>query len=171
MKTLKLFSVLLIFTTVSCVTSSVERGSNMNGKIIQNEQLQSKINSALAEITIERIEYKAEAYVWRDFMPGPGDVHTGLMSGNYLIRTDHQEIPDYIEMVKQYVIKDNSIWVSNYDKGEHPSAYPYKQVRVSRNGPKWEVGIEVEIGIKVLNRKTNKEFFIKVTGEKINKTS
>jgi hypothetical protein len=171
--------VLLIFLTASC-TNQPEGTANkpvQNGKVVQNDQLKTKINSAPPKIKIEGITYTAQAYVWRDFAPvvitkkDSGKSYRGLRSLNRLIRSDSSKIPGYIKLVKQYVVNNNSIWIANYNQKDRPNLIPYKQVEVSSKGPEWKVGIKVNIGIEVLDKKTDKTFIIFVPHIPIKATS
>lgn len=162
--------IVLLFAIVSCVNDSVpEKTSELNGKIIQDEQLQSKINSAPNEISFGGVQYKAEAFTWRDFAPSFGP-SLGLMSLNRLVRVDQNEIPSYLELKQQYIINGNSIWLPNYDQEDRPNAIPYHKEKVSRHGPEWKEGTEVTVGIKVVNKKTNEEYFLLVPKVAINST-
>lgn len=170
MKIRSVLLIVLLFVIASCVSDSApEQASELNGEIIQNEQLRSKINSAPNEISIDGVQYKTEAYTWRDFAPSIGP-SLGLMSLNRLVRVDQNEIPNHLELKQQYIVNGKSIWLPNYDQDDRPNAIPYQKEKVSRDGPEWKVGTKLKVGIKIVNKKTNEEYFLLVPNLAINST-
>ncbi|HEX6982535.1 MAG TPA: hypothetical protein VF181_07220 [Balneolaceae bacterium] len=172
MKALTPLLSLIVLFTIGCENNvATEQPFDLNGKIVQDDQLKSEINSAPTEISIEGITYIVEAFVWRDFQPSIGPSSTRLMSLNRLVRTDKKEIPDYIVLIQQYVVNNSAVWIPNYDQESRPEAKPYQKEEISRYGPLWEVGITVDVGIEILNEKTDEKFLLSAPQAIIEKAS
>ena len=117
-------------------------------------------NKASNVITIDSHTYFLDAYLWRDFMPISPPNGKSLVSINWLISSDSISIPVNFEMKQQYVIYNDSIWIADYENEKHSSP-AYKIEKVSRNGPKWGPNIYVDIVAKILDTKTNQDYFLK----------
>lgn len=143
--------------------------SELNGKIIQDEQLKSEILNAPTEITMDGVTYTAEVFAWRDFMPVVNPP-VRLIALNKLVRVDQEPIPDHIDLVQQYLVHGDAIWVPDYSPEDRPNTIPYQKEKISRNGPEWETGTEVTVGIKVINAETGQSLILSVPGVTIEKT-
>ena len=129
----------------------------------KKEQILQIRESAVETLTIGSNSFVLDAYLWRDFMPG--NSQNGMISINWLISTESIKIPDNISMVKQYVFYEDKIWVANYEnEAPAPSLPEYKLERISRNGPKWEPRIYVDVISQIYDSQTKKNYYIERKG-------
>lgn len=106
-----------------------------------------------------------EAYLWRDFMPGfvsEEEAQNGrpMISINWLVDINSVAIPYNITLVKQYVIYGDLVWESGYQNEEGPEQPPHKIEKISRKGPQWETGIQVDVIAEVRDSKTGKSYHL-----------
>ena len=120
-------------------------------------ELDSKV---VGVVTIDSHDYFLDAYLWRDFMPISPPNGKPLISINWLIRADSSTIPDNIELILQYVIYGDSVWIADYENETHQTP-EYKQEKVSRNGPKWGPNVYVDVIAKITDTKTNRDYYLK----------
>ncbi len=92
-----------------------------------------------------------------------------LISINWLIEIDSLDIPDNIDLKKQYVIHNSLIWIAEYTDEEHYTPSNMLK-RVSRNGPKWGPYEFVDIVSIVYDSDINLNYYLKVEDVYINKT-
>jgi hypothetical protein len=112
-------------------------------------------------VTIESHNYYLYAFLWRDFMPiCPPNGHP-LISINRLISVDSSAIPNNIKLIKQYVVYEDLVWISQYENETH-TIPDYILEGVSRNGPKWGPDVIVEVITKITDIKTNKDYYLKL---------
>lgn len=152
------------FFAVSCVnnpTSDIEPPKN--GTLVQNQELASQIKASPDTVTIDNVKYSVEPHAWRNFMPSV-DPPVTLNSNVTLIRADGIAIPGNIEIIQQYIIKEKLIWVPDDIDLIHNKSSPNKVHIVSREGPVWEVGSSVTVGLKIKDKKTGKVFLFSVSG-------
>jgi len=122
--------------------------------------LQIKAN-AVDTLTIGSNSFVLDASLWRDFQPISPENGKPMISINWLMSTDSVKIPDNISMVKQYVIYKDEIWAANYEEVASTSgSSEYKIERISRDGPKWETGIFVDVIAQIHDSQTNKDYYI-----------
>lgn len=148
-KTISLFSLVILFMS-SC----------------EKEEQNSIINSPI-RIEIEDYAFELEAYVWRDFMPGT--TNSNMRSLNSLIDRNQNDISTRFELVKQYLINDSEIWEAEYTT-EHYDTENHIIQKISRNGPLWETGLEIDIVCEFKDLSTNKQYEIMVKDQIINST-
>lgn len=155
----RLFIVIVPFLILSCGQEKMD-----------NELISQLKREAVEILTINSNSFLLDAYLWRDFMPGNNQ--NGMISINWLISTDSVKIPDNISMVKQYVIYKDEIWVADYEnEAPAPNLPKYKLERISRNGPKWETEIYVDIISQIYDSKARKDYFVRCKNVKIISTS
>ena len=92
-----------------------------------------------------------------------------LISINRLVGVDSLDIPDNIDLKKQYVIRNNLIWIAEYTDEEHYTPSNMLK-RVSRNGPKWGPDEFVDIVTIVNDSHRNLNYYLSVEDVYINKT-
>ena len=143
---------------ITIILSACEKDEQSDVKADKNLILELN-NKALSIITVDSHEYFLESYLWRDFMPISPPNGKPLASVNWLISRDSISIPDNIEMIKQYVINNDSVWIANYEDGLNTGP-DYKIKKISRNGPKWGPGINVDIISKIMDKNTNQDFYL-----------
>jgi hypothetical protein len=98
--------------------------------------------------------YILEVDLNRNFFPSFGPTNKKLFAYICIIDTDSLPVPNTIEINKLYVIKNQQIWISDPLKLEDVSVPEFKNCRYSKNGPKWDTGIFVDVVIRVEDRST-----------------
>ena len=93
-------------------------------------------------------------------MPPSSNNGEPLVSINWLVETNSQSIPNNVDLVKQYVIYRESVWVSDYENEERNSGSPHKLEKVSRNGPKWLTDVNVDVVAKVYDSDTSETHYL-----------
>lgn len=154
-----------IFISVfsSCEKSDNNNESNNESNIRIDVELISELNSKSYEtLVIGSNSFVLDALIWRDFMPISPSNGKPMISINWLREIDSTDIPTNIDLVKQYVIYGDSIWISEYENESQPIQPKYKIEKISREGPKWGPKIHVDVISKVHDSKTNNDYFIRV---------
>lgn len=165
-----LLAILITLLSVGCVNNtSTEIELPQNGEIILDQDLLSQINSSPTVITINSAEYSVDPYAWRDFMPVVNPP-VRLNSNNTLIRKDGNSIRSDIEIIQHYIVRNNEIWVPKDLEVRQNQSSPNKLHIISREGPTWEVGSKVKIGLKIKNQETGDVFWLSVPDVTIDKT-
>ncbi len=113
---------------------------------------------AVDTLTVGSDSLVLDAYLHRDFMPVSPPGGRLMSSTNILISIDSTKIPDNISMVKQYVIYEDEIWVTDYEDETLPNMPEYKMRRISINGPKW-LGY-VDVISQIHDSQNNKDYYI-----------
>ena len=162
-----LFFIILLITT-RCDLFDDDKDEINNVRKDQNLVLDLLSNS-LDTINIGSQRFTLDAYLWRDFMPISPPNGKPLIAINWLISIDSTAIPANIEMKEQYVIHNDSVWIAAYEPESHTTPI-YKIEKVSRNGPKWGPMIYVDIVSKIIDSKTNRDYFIKIKNIYIGRT-
>ena len=125
---------------------------------------------AVDTLKIELNTFVLDAYLWRDFQPVSPPNGKPMISINRLIDINSVRIPDNISLIKQYVIYQDYIWISDYENEMTPSQPEYKIEKVSRNGPKWGPKIYVDVISQIYDSNTNKTHYILLKNAFINLT-
>ena len=118
------------------------------------------LNNASDTVNIDDRNYILEAFMWRDFMPGDNGDHS-LTSVNHLVALDSLSMPSYLDLTKQYVILNDSVWTTDYTD-QRDNLYDYKLSRVSREGPEWDINKIVSVVAEVTNTTVDTTCYIKV---------
>lgn len=147
-----------------------EKAIPLDGNVVLDQEMAIQLTNSSAELlTIDGKQYVLDAYLWRDFMPISPPNGRQLISINWLSTVDHSPIPANIQMIKQYVINGNYVWIANYfDDATYPEEF--KMERVSRYGPKWGPDVTVLVVSVLKNRDTNSIHLIKVKNVTIGRT-
>ncbi len=149
----------VIILTGLIILISCEKGNNIR---IDNELISELNSESYDTLIIESNRFVLDAYLWRDFMPISPPDGKPMISINWLIEVDSIEIPDNIDLIKQYVIYNDSIWISEYENESGPTQPEYKIEKISREGPKWGPKIYVDVISKVRDSDTNNDYYIRI---------
>ena len=157
--------ILTIVGTIIIVAISFLNCDRVNDK----EQIEQLKGKTVETLIIGSNSFVLDAYLWRDGMPG--NKQNGMISINWLINTDSTMIPNNISMVKQYVIYKDKIWEATYENEEPtPSLPEYKMERVSRNGPKWDTWIYVDVISQIYDSQSNKDYYVEQKNVLVDRT-
>lgn len=116
---------------------------------------------AVDTLTIGTDSFVLDAYLWWNFQPSASGNEKPMIAINWLVNTDSVKIPDYIDLVKQYVIYNDSVWVSGYEDETRPDQPEYKLEKISRSGPGWGPRVYVDVISQVYDFKAQKSYYIK----------
>lgn len=160
----------MILLAGGCTSNtSLDPESAKNGIVIQDQDLISQISSSPASVQINGIEYVLKSSAWRDFMPIVNPP-VRLNLNNTLIRTDENSIQSTIEILQQYILKENKIWRPDKSEVRLNESSPNQLNIVSREGPTWEVGSKVDVGLKIKDQETGNIYWLAVPDVEITET-
>jgi hypothetical protein len=131
--------------------------------IFEDEALLNKLYSISVDtLTLQNQNYIIETYLSRDFFPGIGigKKSPPLIADIYLVNIDSITIPSYLDIEKLYIIQDQLIWESTPVDGVQPYVPDYKLNKISKNGPNWDTGINVDVVIMVINSLTKEQYYL-----------
>lgn len=121
-------------------------------------------------IRIDSMKYILEAYLYRDFMPVSPPEGRPMVSLNCLVALDSTEIPRAINLIKQFVIYHDTIWVKDYEKDDYDdTTRTYQLCRVSKNGPMWEPGVLVDVIAEIYNSTKDSTYYLRALDQCIEK--
>lgn len=151
---------LILFVVCALFFLSCEK-DEMVSSIGNDKEVIAKLKSKTVDtLVIGTSMYVLDAYIWRDFMPVSPPGGKPMNSINWLVNVNLQSIPDNLTMVKQYVIYNDSVWISDYEIISATSQPPHKMEAISRNGPHWGPGVSVEVVSLIRDSSTGKDYFL-----------
>jgi len=166
-----LVRIFVIILCYSLLPVSCEKEVKLErSKIIVNPQFAKDLLKKSSDtINIDMIDFFLEVSIYPDSMPGGSTEGNPLISTNCLTSIESLVVPQTIDLVKQYVIKNDSIWISLYeDEKEKIDSNRVKVCRTSINGPSWNPGILVDVVAEGYDSKNDDTFFIRALDQIIN---
>ena len=102
-------------------------------------------------IEINGSQFTLETFLNRDFMPTENAGGSPLTAVALLTAVDGQPFPAEIDGTRIWVIKGSEVWETNFADESRPrdQAHLYQLQKVARGGPKWDVGAQVEVIVRV----------------------
>ena len=158
---------LVLLGLLSCEKAEEDNYSDIR----EDKELIEELNEKSVDtLNIDKQKLVLEAYLWRDFMPGPSDADgSSLLAVNRLVSLDSTNLPANIDLVKQYVIHNDSVWVADYE--DEPRSSPdYKIEKISRDGPKWGPQIYVDVVSKIQDSDSEEDHYLRVKDVYIERT-
>jgi hypothetical protein len=154
------YVLIILFSLIisSCVVP--EENEYESGIYYDPEFIGELRENALDTLTIDGTQYILEAYLWRDFMPACPPDGQPLIAVNYLVNLDSVAVPDRFDLILQYVIMEDSVWVTEYG-GTAYSPAVYKIAGKSTNGPKWGPLITVDVIARMKDSETQTDYLLK----------
>lgn len=132
------FIILVIFISLSaCEKYKIE------GEIKNNPKLAQELRESPEFISLSNNNLRLSTYLWRDFMPIAEQDGSKLYCVNWLTDVDSISISSSIYLNKQYVIKNNEVWVAAYNTVKNKNDVSFEGF--VENGPKWGPNIEVDV--------------------------
>ncbi|MEN6310127.1 MAG: hypothetical protein ABFD80_01160 [Acidobacteriota bacterium] len=127
--------------------------------------------AAPLEIEIDGRAYTIEPFLWRDFMPGDHSGGSDLMAVVFITAVDGQPFPADVDATFLWVINGDEVWATELSEELRPpdQSHLYQLEEVARDGPKWDVGTEVEVVVRV-TKQSGSAYLLRATGEKIGAT-
>lgn len=138
MKSYLVFLALMVTCLYSC-----EKEETKGTKVKNDPALAAQLKASPETISIGDNSLLLETYLWRDFMPDGNTEGSSLLCVNKLTGDAGTAIPDAISLKKQYVIKGNEIWISEYSEVRNSPANVLEGV--VRDGPEWGPDINVDV--------------------------
>lgn len=150
---------------------SCEKEDINESNIRIDKELISELNSKSYDtLIIESNKFVLDAYLCRDFMPISPSDGKAMISINWLIDIDSIEISDNIDLIEQYVIYNDSIWIAEYENESSSTQPDYKIEKISREGPKWGPKIYIDVISKVHDSNTNRDYYIRIKNIYVERT-
>jgi len=147
--------IVILLHIVSCEKITVY------GDVVEDSNLLNSLyNNSKDTIIIESKSYITEADLTRNFYPSFLPTNKKLFTHINLVNIDSLPVPNTIDIIKLYVVNDQQIWISNPLRDESDFVPVYKICRVSKNGPKWDTDIFVDVVIKIENESTMKSYLL-----------
>lgn len=151
-----------ILIIVAVIALGCKHSSPKPEAINSDEKLIFQLKTdAVDTLIIDSNSFVLEAYLWCNSQAIDSENGKVIIAINRLVETDSVKVPDNINLVKQYVIYKDSLWVSDYESETRPDQSEYKLEKVSRNGPKWGPRITVDVISQVYDSNTKKKYYIK----------
>ena|SRR5690554_893354 len=160
----------IIFMTLILLISCEKEDINESNIRIDKELITELNSKSYDTLIIEANIFVLDAYLWRDFMPISPSDGKPMISINWLRDIDSTEISDNINLIEQYVIYNDSIWIAEYENETSTTQPDYKIEKISREGPKWGPKIYVDVISKVRNSKTNNDYYIRIKNIYVDRT-
>jgi hypothetical protein len=129
----------------------------------EDEALLDKLYSfSVDTLRVQTQNFILETYLSRDFFPGIGigKKSPPLNADIYLVNIDSIAIPSYLDIKKLYIIKDRLIWESTPISGLQQYVPNFKLNKLSKDGPNWDTGINVDAIIMIVNSLTKEEYYL-----------
>jgi hypothetical protein len=165
----------IIFIAVTIMNLACEKSriedDQINGNISIDKELIQELNAdAYDTLFLESGTFILDAYIWRDFQPISPPNGKPMFSINWLINIDSVKIPDNIDLIKQFVINTDSIWISDYLNDVRPNQPIYKIEKYSNGGPKWGPGINVDVVAQIYDSLYDKIYYLKCKNVYVSRT-
>lgn len=161
----------ITFTTLIILISCEKEGINESNIRIDKELISELNSKSYDTLIIESNRFVLDAYLWRDFMPVSPSDGKPMISINWLRDIDSTEISDNIDLIEQYVVYNDSIWISEYENESSSTQPDFKIEKISREGPKWGPEIYVDVISKVRVSNTNSDYYIRIKDVFVERTN
>ena len=154
---IRLLLVLIPLAQYSC------QKDNLEGEIIIDPAFIEDLKTNSSDtVIIENQKLILETLIYRNFFPGGpiNDKDRRLFALEWIVNTDSILITQNFIVSKLYVINNDQIWASEPETNQDCITPDYKSYMISRGGPEWETGIDVDIVISITNLTNNKQEFL-----------
>ncbi len=154
---IRLLLVLIPLAQYSC------QKDNLEGEIIIDPAFIEDLKANSSDtVIIENQKLILETLIYRNFFPGGpiNDKDRRLFALGWIVNTDSILITQNFIVSKLYVINNDQIWASEPETNQDCITPDYKSYMISRGGPEWETGIDVDIVISITNLTNNKQEFL-----------
>jgi hypothetical protein len=108
--------------------------------------------SAPEQVAVGGRTLTLETFVWRDFMPGGPPDGSELMAVALITAQDQRPYPIGLNADKIWVIYGDEVWEADFteESGPPDQVRLYQLQKNAYGGPKWEIGIEVEVVVRLV---------------------
>lgn len=119
---------------------------SISTKTIADSQLAGELRLSPDTVIIENHQlFLKDIFVWRNMMPKITNGRSKMIARGQLV-SNKKELLKELTLKKHYVVKDDQIWMSDYDEKEiwKPIHKNYMEA-VVRSGPLWKTGTMVDV--------------------------
>lgn len=122
-------------------------------------------------VEINGRQFTLETFIWRDFMPGGNSGGSSLMAAVYLTAVDGQSFPADVDSNRLWVVNGEKVWETTFQSEARPrsSVHLDQLEKGARDGPKWDVGAQVEVVVRVTAWSAS-SYLLRATKQVINAT-
>jgi hypothetical protein len=119
-------------------------------------------------IEIAGRQFTIETALYRDFMPGDHADGSALFAVVLITATDGQPFPAEVDSTRLWVVYGKWVWETDFQDEIRPrdQAHLYQLEKVARDGPKWDVGAQVDVIVRVAGS-TGSPQLLRATGQVI----
>lgn len=112
--------------------------------------LAASLRQAPTSVQIGEATLTLHAYLWRDFMPGPGMSPAGSpLMGSFMIRAQDPAIHPPVTFEALWVVNGAMVWSATLEGNPLADPAPGTILTMARNGPKWPTGATVDVIARV----------------------
>ncbi|MDR2953587.1 MAG: hypothetical protein LBV43_00725 [Prevotella sp.] len=157
-----MYKKLILIVIVVIMVTGCNRPVTGSGVISTDSKLLSSLKAdAVETLVIGSNSFVLDAYLWTDLQPSVSEKGKPISSINWLIDKDSVKIPDNINLIKQYVVYKDSIWMVDYTDEIRPDQPVYRLEKISRDGPEWGPEAYVDVIALIYDSKARKNHYIK----------
>jgi hypothetical protein len=104
--------------------------------------------AAPEEITLDGRRLTLETYLWRDFMPGGGQVRP-LLALIRVAAADRLPFPSTVDADRLWIVYQGAIWEKELSETHYES--PYQLSKMAREGPEWGPSVYVDVIVRIVH--------------------
>jgi hypothetical protein len=150
--------IIVAFAALSgCEKDNFDRDKHLH---ISRELIAELDSKSVDTLKIGSEKYVLDAKLWNDAMSAEPAGVSRLFAVNRLIGIDSVDIPGNLELIEQYVILSDSVWVAEY-KEEIYITPTHMLKRISENGPDWGPDVQVDVISKIHDSTTKRDYFLR----------
>lgn len=162
LKHICLLSVLLLLAT-GCLVDNNSDENEINGTVVGDRAIISEVMKATQTSTLDGISLTVDAFVWRDFQPTiPQNGKNGILSSVTLQSVNGEPITGRFRLTQQFVVNTDEVWIPDFENEDSPGDDSATIRKISRNGPIWEPGDDVQVGVNIEDQQTGKSMLLSV---------
>jgi hypothetical protein len=105
------------------------------------------------EITLDGRGLTLETYLWRDLMPGGGQVRP-LLALIRVTAVDKQPFPSTVDADRLWIVCQGAIWEKELSETQYES--PYQLSKMAREGPEWGPSVYVDVIVRIVHINGNR---------------
>ncbi len=159
---------IFLLICLSAVLVSCEKEKN-RGRVITNQEFALALqNISKDTLTLDSHPYILETDLFRDFFPKAfGPKKHNLVVVIYLVNTDSVAVTNDFTANRMYVIHQDKIWMAELENTTVSGKPEYKVGRINSDGPEWETGIEVDVILQIVDKKSEEVSYLIARKQKI----
>jgi len=122
-------------------------------------------------VSIDGRDYTLEAYLWRNFMPGPDPGRRGLIALVWLTAADGRPVDHHLALEGLWLVRDGEIRAMRFSDEPRPMEprRRHQLERIARDGPLWPTGIRVDVIVRIQDSR-GKTYWLRLPRQPIHRT-